>query len=159
MSETAPNVQAWSNAAAASSGEGVPMIATTSATPTAAPTCRATELRPVAVAKLSPGAEATAAPLRLGNSVPAPTPRKTMPGSHSRTKAGVVPTCVTNHRSAEPQISPPATRTGRWPMRWTSRLVGPATATATMGPGVSARPASRTEYRQTAVRNRTLVSV
>ena len=35
------------------------MIATTTATPSAAPTWRATEFRPVAVAKLSPGAEAT----------------------------------------------------------------------------------------------------
>ncbi len=87
--QAAPNVHAWSNAPRRCSGEGVPMIATTSATPSAAPTCRATEFRPVAVAKLSPGAEATAAPLRLGNSVPAPMPSSTIPGSHSPRKSGV----------------------------------------------------------------------
>ena len=85
----------------APSGDGVPMIAITSATPSAAPTCRATEFSPVAVAKSSPGADATAAPARLGNNVPAPTPsRMTMPGSHSPTKSGVIPTCVTNHITA-----------------------------------------------------------
>ncbi len=121
------------------------MIATTSATPSAAPTCRDTEFSPVAVAKLSPGAEATAAPLRLGNSVPAPIPSSTIPGSHSLRNAGVAPTRSTNHITAPPQISPPATSTGRWPIRCTRRLVGPATAAATNGPGVSASPAWSTE--------------
>ena len=89
--------------AAASRVVGVPMIATTIATPSAAPTWRATELRPVAVAKLSPGAEATAAPLRFGNVMPAPMPSRTMPGSHSPTKSGVGPTWMTNQSTAPPQ--------------------------------------------------------
>ena len=76
------------------------MIATTIATPSAAPSWRATEFRPVAVAKLSPGADATAAPLRLGNSVPAPTPSSTIPGSHSLRKAGVAPIRSTNQSTA-----------------------------------------------------------
>jgi len=59
------------------------MIATTIATPSAAPTWRATEFIPVAAAKLSPGAEATAVPLRLGNSVPAPRSRR-RGGHHHR---------------------------------------------------------------------------
>ena len=46
---TAPNVHACWNAASAVSGDGVPMIVTTSATPSAAPTCRATEFSPVAL--------------------------------------------------------------------------------------------------------------
>src|SRR5215467_12934447 len=135
------------------------MIVTTTATPTAAPIWRATAFIPVAVAKLLPGTEATAAPLRLGNSVPAPIPSSTMPGSHSPTKSGVVPTRSTNHSTAPPHHRPPATRTGRGPTRCTSRLVGPATATATTGPIVSARPASRTEYRHRPVRNRTFARV
>ncbi len=83
-----PNVHALSNACSAVSGVGVPMIATTSATPNAAPTWRETEFSPVAVPKLSPGADATAAPLRFGNSVPAPIPSSTIPGSHSPRKSG-----------------------------------------------------------------------
>ena len=71
------------------------------ATPSAAPTWRATEFRPVAVAKLSPGAEATATPLRLGNSVPAPMPSSTIPGSHSPRKSGLSPA-----RLDEPQHRP-----------------------------------------------------
>ena len=91
--QAAPKGQASANAAAAADTVvGVPRIAMTSATPSAAPTWRATELSPVAVAKSSPGAEATAAALRFGNSVPAPRPRRTIPGSHSLTNAGVVPT-------------------------------------------------------------------
>ena len=54
---------------------------------------------------------------------------------------------------------PPATSTGRGPKRVTRWLVGTATAAATNGPGVIARPASSTEYCQTAVRNSTLTSV
>ena len=46
------------------------MIATTIATPSAAPTWRATELSADAVAKLSPGAAATAAPVRFGEAHP-----------------------------------------------------------------------------------------
>ena len=60
--QAAAKRQALSNACSACSGEGVPMIATITATPSAAPTWRATEFRPVAVAKLSPGADATATP-------------------------------------------------------------------------------------------------
>ena len=59
------------------------MIAITTATPSAAPSWRATEFIAVAAAKLSPGAEATAAALRFGNRMPAPRPRKTMPGSQT----------------------------------------------------------------------------
>ena len=121
------------------------MIATTTATPSAAPIWRATEFIPVAVAKLPPGAEATAAPLRFGNSVPAPIPSRIMPGSHWPAKSGVTPTRSTNHSTAPPHTRPPTTRTGRGPRRWASRLVGPATATATAGPMVSARPACSTE--------------
>ena len=145
MKHAAPKVQARSNAAAASAGEGVPRIATTSATPSAAPTWRATEFRPVAVAYSAPGAEAIAAAVRFGSSVPAPSPRSTMPGSHSPTKSGVRPTRATSQKTAAPQSSPPATSTGRAPIRVTRLLVGPATAAAMNGPGVSARPASSTE--------------
>ena len=89
----------------------MPIIATTIATPRAAPTWRATEFRPVAVPKLSPGAEATAAPLRFGNVAPAPTPRISIPGSHSETKAGSSPTWVMNQKRPAPQISAPTTST------------------------------------------------
>ena len=142
--QVAPNVQAWSKTVSAVRRDGAPMIAMTTATPSAAPTCRATEFIPVAVAKLSPGADATAAPLRFGNSVPAPIPSSTIPGSHSPTKSGVTATRSTNQSTAPPQIRPPATSTGRCPIRWARWLVGPATATATTGPIVSARPACRT---------------
>src|SRR6516162_5267859 len=124
------------------------MIAITIATPSAAPTWRATEFIPVAVAKLSPGAEATAVPDRTGNSVPAPIPSSTIPGSHWPAKSGVTPTRSTNHSTAPPHSRPPATRTARGPMRWASRLAGPATTTATAGPTVSARPVWRIEHRQ-----------
>ena len=141
------------------SGVGVPMIATTTATPSAAPTWRATEFSPVAVAKLPPGAEATAAPLRFGNSVPAPIPSITIPGSHSPRKSGVTPDPLDEpqHRAAPDQ---PARDEHRpVPDALDQPAVGPATAAATNGPGVSARPASSTEYCHTPVRNRTLVSV
>ena len=82
-----------------------------------------------------------------------------MPGSHWPAKSGVVPTRSTNHSTAPPHSRPPATRTGRGPMRWASRLAGPATATATSGPTVRARPACRTEYRHTPVRNKTFERV
>ena len=157
--QTAPKIQACWNAAWAVAGVGVPMTATTIATPSAAPIWRATEFIPVAVAKLPSGAEPTAVPLRFGNSVPAPIPSKTIPGSHSPAKSGVIPTRSTNHITAPPQNKPPATRTGRGPMRWASRLAGPATTTATTGPAVSARPACNTEYRHRAVRNKTFERV
>ena len=99
----------------------------------------------MAVAYPAPGAEATAAAVRFGSSVPAPSPSSRMPGSHSPTKSGVMPTRATNQKTAAPQSSPPVTSTGRAPIRMTSWLVGPATAAATNGPGVSARPASSTE--------------
>ena len=111
ISASAQKVHARSNASAASSGDGMPMIAMTIATPSAAPTWRATELRPVAVPKLSPGADATAAPLRLGNVAPAPTPRISMPGSHSLTNAGSSPTWVTNQNTPAPHSSAPKTST------------------------------------------------
>src|SRR5579863_7835654 len=79
------------------------MIATTTATPSAAPTWRATEFIPVAVAKLPSGAEATAVPARFGNVMPAPIPSSTMPGSHWPAKSGVLPTRSTNHSTAPPQ--------------------------------------------------------
>ena len=104
----APNVQASSNAAAASAGEGVPVIAMTRATPRAAPTGWATEFSPVAVAKSSPGAEATAAALRFGNVVPAPSPSRTMPEPLAA-KAGVVPTRYEPATGPAPQMRPPAT--------------------------------------------------
>ena len=113
----------------------------------------------MAVAKLPPGAEPTAVPLRVGNSVPAPIPSSTMPGSHWPAKSGVSPARSTNHSTAPPHIRPPATRTGRGPMRWASRLAGPATTTATTGPAVSARPACNTEYRHRPVRNKTFERV
>ena len=139
--QAAPNVQASRNSANALACVGVPMIATTTATPIAAPTARATEFIPVAVAKPRPGAEATAVPVRFGNVMPAPIPSSTMPGSHAPAKSGVVPTRATNHSTAPPQSRPPATRTGRGPMCCTSRLAGPATTTAMTGPTLSARPA------------------
>src|SRR5918996_1784395 len=67
--QAAEKVQALSKALSTpvgSSGLGVPRIAIPAATPKAAPTWRATEFSPVAVANASPGAEATAVPLRLG---------------------------------------------------------------------------------------------
>src|ERR1700733_8493076 len=135
------------------------MIATTIATPSAAPTCRETEFRPVAVAKLSPGADATAAAVRFGNSVPAPTPRITIPGNHTVRNSGVAPARSINQMTPPAQSNPPATSTGLGPVRPMIRLLGPAAAAATNGPGVRASPAWRIEYRQTPVRNSTLTSV
>ena len=109
----AANRHASWNTSSACSGDGVPMIATITATPSAAPTWRETEFSPVAVAKLSPGAEATATPERLGNRMPAPIPSSTIPGSHSPRKSGCTPTRSTSHSTAPPQISPPAHSTGR----------------------------------------------
>ena len=55
----------------------------------------------MAVAKLSPGAEATAAPLRLGNSAPAPTPEQQHAGQPLGDElAASRPTCVTNQNTA-----------------------------------------------------------
>ena len=69
-------------------GVGLPMIAIRIATPSAAPTCRATEFNEVATAKRGPGTEPTAAPLSVGKVSPAPTPRITIPGSHPPRKSG-----------------------------------------------------------------------
>ena len=51
-------------------------------------------------------------PLRFGNSVPAPIPSSTIPGSHSPTKSGVIPTRSTNHITAAPQNKPPRNENG-----------------------------------------------
>ena len=64
---------------------GCPTIATSSAMPSTAPSCRATEFRPVPVANRPPGISATAAPPTTGNVMPAPIPRITIAGSHSPT--------------------------------------------------------------------------
>ena len=69
-----------------------------------------------------------------------------MPGSHSPTKSGVDADPRDEPEDRRAPDSPPATSTGRGPdVARRALLVGPATAAATNGPGVIARPASSTE--------------
>jgi hypothetical protein len=70
---------------------GVPITATRTATPIAAPICRATPVMAVAVAKRSPGASATATLLIAGNEMPAPMPATMVAGNQPPKKSGSVP--------------------------------------------------------------------
>ena len=145
---------------AASSGDGMPMIATTIATPSAAPTWRATEFRPVAVPKLSPGADATAAPLRFGNVAPGADAED----HHARQPLG-------DERGLEPHLRDEPEQPGAPDQRADDQHDAVAEAHGQLagrarrrrpprtGPGVIARPASSAEYCHTAVRKRTLTSV
>jgi hypothetical protein len=90
--QPAAKYQPLSNASVRSAGAGVPTMATRRATPSTAPSWRAMELSPVAVAKRPPGTSAIAAAPETGKVMPAPMPRMAIPGSHSDRKAGCDPT-------------------------------------------------------------------
>ena len=85
----------WASSCGVSTGLAtVPRMAIRIATPSAAPTWRATEFSDVAIAKRGPGTEPTAAPLSVGKLRPAPTPRISMPGSQPPRKSGCTPSVV-----------------------------------------------------------------
>ena len=100
-----------------------------------------------------------AVPLRLGSRVPAPTPSRTMPGSHWLRKAGHGAHALDQpqnrpapdepagdeHRPVPDPLDQPAARTGhRRGHEW---------------PGRQGEPGTQIEYRHTPVRNSTLVRV
>ena len=128
------------------SNVSAPAIAIRIATPSAAPSCVATEFSEVATANRGPGTESTATPLRVGNARPPPTPRITIPGSQPPRKSGSVPSAKREVGHTGSPHDAPRTSTGRCPT--TPRRAGSsasASASAMIGSGVSASPALRIE--------------
>ena len=104
---------------------GSPRIATTIATPSAAPTWRATEFRPVAVAKLSPGAAAIAAPLTFGEQHPGADAEQHHPGQPLGHEGRRRPDARDHpHHGAAPDQAARRRARARAPKRSTRRLVG-----------------------------------
>lgn len=122
---------------------GVPRMATSSATPSTAPSCRAVWWIAPPMPKRTAGRPDTAAELSTGNVRATPRPTSHEAGNQCDRYCGSAVTTETYNSWPAAKVRPPATRTGQYPILATSRPVVLDSAATTSGPGVIASPARR----------------